>query len=129
MLTARSSQPSFNMRLSALAVLAPLVTLAAADSMVVWTVCTTESCSNISGTWYTAYGHYYINGSDGCRDPPDVPGMNNICIDWAHARAHFYFDNQPKRCLTLSTYGQDPSCSNSFSTCFEGVWNEVACTW
>jgi hypothetical protein len=110
------------MRFPILAALAPLFTLAAADYMNVKTSCGPWTCSS-SGVWHSAYGAYPIDANEGCRDPPDVPGMNSICMDWGSKRAHFFFDNQPKRCLVK---GPDTSCGNW--DCYS-QWSEVACTW
>ena len=116
------------MRLSTLAVLAPLAALAAADTMTVFVFCTIGSCNYMDGRWTTAFGTYYVDSRAGCHDPPYVPGLRELCTDWSHARAHFYFDNQPKRCLALQEWNNDPSCSGD-SSCYVAVWNEVACTW
>jgi hypothetical protein len=119
------------MRLSILAALAPLVSLAAADSMVVYVFCTTSSCNYMDGRWQSAFGEHFIDARGGCHDPPNVPGMNNICIDWAHNRAHFFFDGQGKRCLQHQEWNADNGCAGYESQCssYTSIWREVACTW
>ncbi len=116
------------MRLSALAVLAPIFALAAADYMVINTVCTVSSCNNLDGSWHSAYGTNYVDGTGGCQDPPYVPGMYELCIDWSRNRAHFYFDGQGKRCLVQTEYAYDPNCPSNWS-CYRSVWSEVGCSW
>jgi hypothetical protein len=116
------------MRLPTLAVLAQLVSLSAADFLIVNVVCTTSSCSYLDGKWTTDYGTNYVNGADGCQDPPYIPGMNTLCLDWKQARGHFFFDNQSKRCLHLDGYSQPSFCPPN-QTCYQYYWNEVACTW
>jgi hypothetical protein len=56
--------------------------------------------------------------------------MNNICIDWAQNRAHFYFDNQGKRCLQHQEWIPDDTCSGTPQcSSYTSIWREVACTW
>jgi hypothetical protein len=116
------------MFLRTLALLAPLVSLAAADTLEVKVDCDVNACSYLDGAWHSAFGTHYVNGADGCHDPPYVPGLNNLCLDWAHGRAHFYFDNQGKRCLRLDRYDQPDFCAPN-RNCFRYWWEEVACTW
>lgn len=79
------------MRIQITAVLATPAATAAADSMTVHTVCPIiGNCDSRIGTWHSAFGNYLINADEGCRDPPDVPGMNRICMDWGNGRAHFF---------------------------------------
>lgn len=117
------------MRLSTLFGLAGLAASAAADSMVVYVFCTIGSCNYMDGRWTTAFGTYYVDSRDGCKDPPDVPGLNNLCIDWSNMRGHFYFDNQAKRCLHMDTFEWDASCYTDQTSCYTSRWSEVPCTW
>jgi hypothetical protein len=120
------------MRFTTLAIFAPLVALAAADYMVVNTVCYSDSaCSSQDGTWYSGYGTYSIDASDGCRNPGAVPAMYNLCVDWANSRAHFFFNGQPKRCLRKTEDGEYwcPPLPRTIPVCYRSVWSEVACTW
>ena len=54
--------------------------------------------------------------------------MYELCLDWAHARAHFYFNNQGKRCLQLDSSSTPSFCPPNHS-CWDYLWLEVACTW
>jgi hypothetical protein len=109
-----------------------LATGAAADRML-----TTTSCPNIGlgacnsqGEWISAYGNFFLDANEGCRDPPDVPGMWSICMDWGNGRAHFFFDGQAKRCLkrTGADFDVGP-CADTSRHCSRQWWEEVACTW
>ncbi|KAK4149870.1 hypothetical protein C8A00DRAFT_18496 [Chaetomidium leptoderma] len=115
------------MRLPTLAVLAPLVTLAVADYMEVNTFCNSFACTSHSGRWHSGYGTYSIDANEGCRDPPDVPGMYRICMDWKSGRGHFLFDRQAKRCLR-KTEDKPYRCDDP-GWCTRSVWSEVACAW
>jgi hypothetical protein len=103
-------------------------TAASADRMIVHQYCLTLICNN-PATFITAYGEYNVDASDGCRDP-DVPGMWSLCVDERNARAHFYFDNQPKRCM-VETGNDWQTCSDDFqwATCSIIYYDEVPCTW
>lgn len=118
------------MRLSILAVLAPLVARAAADSVIQEVYCYPTYCDYTNAQWDSAFGAYHVDMSDGCRNEySQVPGLNTLCVDWSHERAHFYFDNQGKRCLHLDTWFADTGCSNSQQSCYAASWSEVTCTW
>jgi len=118
------------MRLPTLAVLAPLVSFAAADKLVVNVECNTIRCSYLDGRWHSAFGKYFVDGKDGCHDPPYVPGLNDLCLDWALGRGHFYFDGQRKRCLSHhGRYDQPDYVCPPNTNCFRWTWDEVACTW
>ncbi|KAK4124568.1 hypothetical protein N657DRAFT_644806 [Parathielavia appendiculata] len=89
-------------------------------------MCHPTSCDS-EGYWYTAFGSYRIDANEGCRDPPDVPSMNTICMDWGNKRGHFYFDGQAKRCIRMTSdtpFGCGPGATCAFSN-----WDEVSCTW
>jgi hypothetical protein len=112
------------MRLPTLAVLVSLAALAAADYMDVTTTCPTPFACASTGLWHTDFSSYYgIDANEGCRDPPGVPGLNSLCMDWENQRAHFFFDGQGKRCLKK---GPDYDCMNG--NC-RSRWSEVACSW
>ncbi|KAK3898276.1 hypothetical protein C8A05DRAFT_19109 [Staphylotrichum tortipilum] len=118
------------MRLPTLAVLAPLVGLAAADKLVTTVICMAGvQCSYINGWWTTGYGSYWATGTDGCHwaDMTTVPSLENWCLDFANNRGHFYFYGQGKRCLRVVSFTQT-SYSPS-ETQFAMVWEEVTCTW
>jgi hypothetical protein len=117
------------MRLPTLAVLAPLVALTVADKLVTTVICIPSSCSYINGWWYTAYGSYWAIGTDGCHgsDMTNVPGLNNWCLDFAHNRGHFYFQNQAKRCLQVTEFVQTEYTPTQ--TTFRMTWDEIGCTW
>ena len=123
------------MRLNAVALsFLALATTIVADEMTVLTYChwTGTFCSSAWGLWRSAYGSYWIDANEGCRDP-DPPGMNTICMDWGNSRAHFYFDGQGKRCLTkwsdLGIGSCDSGDYNGSGSCSIQKWKEVACTW
>ncbi|KAK3899491.1 hypothetical protein C8A05DRAFT_18079 [Staphylotrichum tortipilum] len=108
------------------ALLVTLATLAAADYMVVETYCDVFNCTSQNSVWYTAFGSYPINANEGCRDPSDVPGMNQLCMDWGRQRGHFFFDGQGRRCLR-KTEDKENHCAGA--VCHRSIWSEVACTW
>jgi len=124
---------SFKMRVSVLAVLASLAASATADSMRVDTWCTLTQCNSGTARWDSAYGSYWLDANEGCRDPPNVPGMNSICMDWGNKRAHFFFDNQPKRCLRMTEdyeWNAFADCNRGLGpSCRRSIWSEVACNW
>ncbi|KAK4039695.1 hypothetical protein C8A01DRAFT_36318 [Parachaetomium inaequale] len=101
---------------------------ASADSLIVHQYCLTLACNN-PGTWHSAYGDFFVDAGEGCRDP-DIPGMWSLCIDEGNARGHFYFDNQPKRCIK-QTDNDFEKCSDDyqFATCSVIYYDEVPCTW
>lgn len=107
-----------------------LATSVTADRMKTSTKCPAEGGCDSQGEWISAFGTYPLDANEGCRDPPDVPGLLSICMDWGDGRAHFFFENQPKRCLkkTGADFDVGP-CSGSFYTCSKQWWDEVACTW
>ncbi|KAK4124570.1 hypothetical protein N657DRAFT_644809 [Parathielavia appendiculata] len=109
------------MRLRTLAVLSCLASFATADYMIARTECFAR-CDSRASTWYTAYGSYWIDANEGCRDPPDVPAMNQICMDWGNQRGHFYFDGQSRRCIRKTSEWAEGTRAVS-------RWDEVACTW
>ena len=80
------------------------------------------------GLWTTGYGTYPVNPEEGCRDPADVPGLNSVCFDWGNKRAHFYFDNQNKRCLSQWHWADIGPCVDN-NYCSIQRWVEVPCTW
>ncbi len=117
------------MRLSALALLALFFpSFATADSMVVNVVCDPHSCDYSQGVWHSDYGIYNIVSSDGCRQPP-VPAMKWLCIDWKENRAHFYFEQQAKRCLGVVMLGAWEKCGAEGTSCFVSRWDEIGCSW
>lgn len=113
------------MRLSTIMLpLAGLIARVAADELTVLTHCGIGACDSSKAMWHSMMGQFPINANEGCRDPPDVPSLNSICFDWGNGRAHFYYDNQPKRCLQKWT-------SNGLNwpdLSMQG-WKEVTCTW
>ncbi len=117
------------MRLPTLAVLAPLIPLAAADKLVTTVICLPSLCSYINGWWYTGYGSYWALGTDGCHgaDQNGVPGLQDYCLDFSRSRGHFYFTNQPKRCLNVVSW--EPIENTPTQTTSLMTWEEVACTW
>jgi hypothetical protein len=86
------------MRVDILGLIAVLVTTVAADAMVSYTMCL-GPCYSWRAIWYTSFGAFTVDASEGCRDPPDVPGMWSLCMDWGNSRGHFMMDGQPKRCI------------------------------
>jgi hypothetical protein len=95
---------------------------ALADYAVVMTKCA-MSCHSYYA-WVDAFGNYgSFDADEGCRNNPGPPGMQSICWDWGNKRGHFYYTNQPRRCMR-----------ELFSKTFNGAdalarWEEVACTW
>lgn len=74
--------------------------------------------------WIDAYGSYgMFNGNEGCHSDPGPPGMLSACFDWGNRRAHFYYINQPKRCLS-QMWSRDPEFNHGLAE-----WVEVPCTW
>ena len=118
------------MRLSALAVLAPLVSLAAADSIEYTSYCVGGSCKG-EYKWCSAYGNYSVDASNGCRKPDIVSGMSDLCLDWTLGRGHFFFDGQPtwKRCLKRGAITHSDYCLYPKVSCESLKWDEVVCTW
>lgn len=110
------------MRLPIVTVLASFAPIVAADFMIVLTKCVIQPWCNSQGTWYTGYGAYTIDANEGCRDPVDVSSMNTLCMDWGNQRGHFFFDNQPKRCIRKTS-------EDLHSDIWLSRWEEVACTW
>ncbi|KAK4121105.1 hypothetical protein N657DRAFT_648475 [Parathielavia appendiculata] len=121
------------MRLSTLGlIIAPLVSLATADYLIVHAFCTTVDCNYLDGRWYSAFGAHFVDARGGCRDPPEnqVPGMTELCMDWPRGRGHFYFSGQAKRCLSLTSITNDPSCGPiNQIRCDDYRFDEVTCTW
>ncbi|KAK4104267.1 hypothetical protein N658DRAFT_249104 [Parathielavia hyrcaniae] len=113
-----------------LLLLSPLAHLAAADYLMVHAVCTATSCNYLDGRWHSAFGAHFVDPRGGCHDPPYVPGMTELCMDWPYGRGHFYFTGQAKRCLRIQSVSVDPSCGPSSQIrCDDYRWDEVACTW
>ena len=102
-----------------------LITGAAAEDVDIVTYCDPFSgCTSQTAMWHSIWGHFRINANEGCRDArPDVPGLNSICFDWGNQRAHFYYDNQGKRCL------RQWSSNSLFGSTSMQRWKEAACTW
>ncbi|KAK3900606.1 hypothetical protein C8A05DRAFT_17104 [Staphylotrichum tortipilum] len=101
-----------------------LITGAAAEDVTIMTYCGPwGSCTSETAMWHSILGHFRINANEGCRDPPDVPYLNSICFDWGNQRAHFFYDNHPKRCL------QQWTSHPLFLFTSMQRWREVACTW
>lgn len=85
------------------------------------------NCSNVQGTWNTDTKLWYLDHTQGgCYKFPPVSGMTQLCIDWGRARGHFYFVDQPKRCIKK---GEDSDCSKDAEKFTCATWNEVPCTW
>jgi len=108
-----------------------LATKVAGDSMVVWTYCFTLACS-YPAQWNSAYGSFNLEAHDGCQGPNGVPGLQSLCIDWQKERLHFYFPNQPKRCMKVVNSDWETCGADRFenwTTCSIDTWDEVACTW
>lgn len=80
------------------------------------------------GVWTTGYGHYDFNGNDGCGGRTAVPGLREYCFGWNAGRAHFYFDDPPKRCLFKWKSTRVLECLRD-SNHYMARWKEVACTW
>lgn len=86
------------------AILAGLITTVTADGMSVYSKCPPGSginCPERVGLWYTDFGLHRIDARGGClyNDATGVPGIYELCIDWAGGRGHFLASNQPKRCI------------------------------
>jgi len=116
---------------AALATLAALVSLAAADRLRVDIEEDLNGNFNyFNGRWDSGYGTYPVDPRDGCQDPPDVPGLNNLCLDWnaQHRRGHFYFDNQGKRCIKFTGVSWRDPCPAQ-KVCNTWYLEEVQCTW
>lgn len=113
---------------SLITTVAAFAATATADRMIIHEYCLTLVC-NDPATFITAYGEYNVDARDGCRDT-DVPGMNNLCVDHAHGRAHFNFDGQPKRCM-VEVDNDFATCSDDYqwATCSTIYYDEVPCTW
>ncbi|CEJ82403.1 hypothetical protein VHEMI02469 [[Torrubiella] hemipterigena] len=105
------------------------VTACTADQMSVNTECGggfgIQDCDHRNGAFYTDYGTYGVDASDGCR-ATKVPSMTRLCVDWKNKRAHFTFSNQNKRCL-LQRSSTPYGCSAD--KCLHSEWDEVGCTW
>ncbi|KFY64055.1 hypothetical protein V496_03488 [Pseudogymnoascus sp. VKM F-4515 (FW-2607)] len=107
-----------------------LATGAAADRLMTTTSCPWTGRCNSSGEWISAFGTHWLDANEGCRDPPDVPGMTSICMDWGNGRGHFYFENQGKRCLKKTGPDFDVGpCGDTTKQCSRQWWDEVAYTW
>jgi hypothetical protein len=57
------------MRLEILGLIALLAATAAADTMVVYTMCIGGPCWSWRGIWYTAFGAYTVDGSEAAGTP------------------------------------------------------------
>lgn len=94
-----------------------------ADYAILYTTCDIFTC-NSRYMWVDAYGSYGLfDGNEGCRSDPGPPGILSICFDWSNRRSHFYYVNQPKRCLA-QIWSRDPESNHAIAD-----WNETPCTW
>jgi len=121
---------------TALATLAALVSLANADKLIVDVEVDLNNNHKFSnGRWVTAYDTHPVDPRAGCRDPPHVPGMNWLCLDWHpdRRRGHFYFDRQGKRCISFlgprdSGFRWREPCPDK-KACWTWHVAETQCTW
>lgn len=113
----------FNTAAVATAAAALLAGTASADFLLTLNSCFSNPC--VTRGWFiTASGEAYWTDAPqgGCRAGP-FPGMDELCVDWGHGRAHFIWNGQPKRCLKLvQSYANPGSCDG-------GRWAEAPCTW
>lgn len=107
-----------------------LATSAAADELTVverynWNGATHDRSI---AAWTSGYGHYDFNGNGGCGGRNAVPSMREYCLDWGAGRGHFFFDNQPKRCL--SKWKEQSMPTGLVQTdVYIWRWKEVPCSW
>jgi hypothetical protein len=121
------------MRLQAtLTTLVALVSLAAAGDRLRVTIeeDLDRNYKYFNGTWRTAYGTHPVDPRDGCQDPPHIPGMNTLCLDYMeeHSRGHFYFDRQRKRCIKFAGWNFRFPCPPK-KACYTWYLDELPCTW
>jgi hypothetical protein len=120
------------MRTGILAVLVTLAATATADLMRVDTWCDPSHCDSSTARWTSGFGEYYLNANEGCRDPPNVPSMTQLCVDWGNKRAHFYFEGQPRRCMRMTAdydWNAFANCHDLVMQCRRSEWTEVSCNW
>ncbi|KAK6211147.1 hypothetical protein QIS74_10411 [Colletotrichum tabaci] len=113
------------MRFEVATLIAALATTSVADLL--WAVVECDwngNCNRVHSTFYTSYGSYSVDASDGCRGT-SVPGMTEFCLDWSRSRGHFKYSHQSfKRCLVMTSITTlNPPGSSTSS------WEERACTW
>ncbi|KAK0665447.1 hypothetical protein QBC41DRAFT_306175 [Cercophora samala] len=118
------------------AILAGLITTVTADGMSVYSKCPPGSginCPERVGLWYTDYGLHKIDARGGClyNDATGVPGIYELCIDWANGRGHFLASGQPKRCIKQRGARElgGGHCTAAMKPCFLDSFHEVGCTW
>lgn len=113
--------------LSAILVTALGTYTALADYTLIGTKCGPFGDCNSWNVWIDAFGYYgSFNANGGCRPFPGPPGMQSICWDWTNKRGHFFYANQPKRCIrrTFAYVVGDESDGDALEQ-----WDEVPCTW
>ena len=130
----KTTHPPITMRLTTTSILAACASLVSADYMQI----TSYNCRRLgdtgcshTGAFFTSSSNYQINGNEGCRDWPGIPGVRQLCIDWTQRRSHFYFEGQAKRCMYISRF-EDDFCRNTGvpgKECYWTRWTEVSCTW
>lgn len=81
----------------------------------------------LKGAFFTGFGTLLVPATAGCHYD-QVPGMPEFCMDWRENRAHFVFDNQPRRCLQRQYSRQDDWCQGDRHCTFV-IFEEVPCTW
>ena len=119
------------MRLPTVLALAPLISLATADSMVIESGCGPTGCAT-SATWRSPNSaNRHFDPLPGCHPRDRIPGMKTLCLDMDDGRGHFYFDNDPdlKRCITEGERRTIGPCKSAQDCGSETTWEEVQCTW
>ena len=109
--------------------LAPLISLATADSMVIKSGCGLSGCGE-TAVWRSpnsAERSFYP--LPGCHPRDSIPDMTTLCLDMDLGRGHFYFDNGPRRCITKGETRAVTACKSAQECGYETTWEEGRCTW
>ncbi|KAF2625732.1 hypothetical protein BU25DRAFT_109986 [Macroventuria anomochaeta] len=102
-----------------------LASLAAADRLTLDYNCGLTHCHH--DTWYeTDFDSFSVDYYGGCGRP-NIPYMQELCIDEGKQRAHFRFEGQGRRCMKLEEH-QDGGC-DGWNTCATNIYTETPCTW
>ena len=114
-----------NIRAVVLTALSLYATTATADQFDIVTYCNGATC-NSQGVWASSFGYSgHFNANEGCRSSPGPSGMLELCMDWGNARGHFYFIDQPKRCIARSFVTR----TMDLPQIWFDIWDEVGCAW
>jgi hypothetical protein len=119
------------MRLPTILALAPLISLATADSMLLTSGCGANGC-DMSAVWRSPNSaDRYFYPMPGCHARDSIPGMKELCLDMSQRRGHFYFDNSDvKRCIKAGESKTSGPCTSAEDCYSETTWEEVEeCNW